>query len=192
MTEVTFGEGPFYTLNKKIARKELPEFGGYGLYATEPIKKGEICWRGVADDNMMEKDIEEVEKWEEEEKENFHHYAYQISKTRMRGVKSTEKDFSIFCNHSCEPTNWFDGNDFEFVASRDIKEGEDITFDYGTSETFDTTIEECLCGAKTCRKYITSSDWKKKELRMKYKGHFAPYIEKMIDEEVLNQDEKKD
>ena len=96
MSEVEFGVGPYYTLNKKITRKALPLFDGFGLFAVEPIKEGEVCWRGCLDENNLEMEIDEVEKWDEEAKENFHHYAYQIGKTRMRCTKDVNLDYSVF------------------------------------------------------------------------------------------------
>ena len=42
-------------------------------------------------------------------------------------------------NHSCDPTCWFTDEDPEvMVACRDIQEGEEITYDYATSETINS------------------------------------------------------
>jgi hypothetical protein len=38
----------------------------------------------------------------------------------------------------------------------------------------------CNCGELNCRGEITASDWKIKELQIKYKGYFSYYVEKKI------------
>jgi uncharacterized protein len=70
------------------------------------------------------------------------------------------------------------------VARRDIKKGEEITYDYATTEANDTKgITNCICKTNLCRKNITKDDWKLKELRERYDGHFLNYIQEMIKEE---------
>lgn len=62
-------------------------------------------------------------------------------------------------NHSCEPNceAWMTGKRIFIHALRDIKEGEELTFDYG----FDVDCYEdhpCLCGRDACVGYIVSRD----------------------------------
>jgi hypothetical protein len=44
-----FGEGPYYALNKKIVRKQIPipdsDEKVYGVFATDFIQEGEVCWK---------------------------------------------------------------------------------------------------------------------------------------------------
>ncbi len=57
-------------------------------------------------------------------------------------------------NHSCEPSTFPVHNEhggYTFVARRDIAADEEITFDYDTTEFFSIAVEQCLCGARTCR-----------------------------------------
>ncbi|MEP2775480.1 MAG: SET domain-containing protein-lysine N-methyltransferase [Luteolibacter sp.] len=64
-------------------------------------------------------------------------------------------------NHSCEPNceAWQTGKRIFIHALKDIKEGEELTFDYG----FDVECYEdhpCLCGRGGCVGYIVSrSQW---------------------------------
>jgi len=58
--------------------------------------------------------------------------------------------FSVLFNHSCDPTAGVRGRSTLF-ALRDIRKGQEITFDYST------TIDEsfwCQCGSKKCRGVI--------------------------------------
>ena len=62
-------------------------------------------------------------------------------------------------NHSCEPNceAWIEGKRIFLYAMRDIKLGEELTFDYG----FDIENHEdhpCLCGKEGCVGYIVSRD----------------------------------
>jgi len=77
-------------------------------------------------------------------------------------------------NHSCQPNSGFDGS-IKLIAIKDIKEGEEICFDYAFSESFMEKFE-CNCGSSRCRKVITQDDWKIKELKEKYADYFSPYL----------------
>ena len=90
-------------------------------------------------------------------------------------------DVSNYMNHSCEPTCWFVQGGPEYtglmVAARDIMPGEEITFDYCTSEDCELSPSwECECGAATCRKRITPLDWQLPELQQRYESHFLDHI----------------
>ncbi|TAN32137.1 SET domain-containing protein [Patescibacteria group bacterium] len=87
-------------------------------------------------------------------------------------------------NHSCDAnTRLID--EVTIVAKRDIEAGGEITLDQGTWNFEDIAYtdnkEPCSCGAKDCRKILTENDWKISSVREKYKGHFHPMIQKMID-----------
>lgn len=58
-------------------------------------------------------------------------------------------------NHSCAPNSAF-GDGLELRAVRPIARGEEITFDYSTTEADLTWRMPCTCGAPACRKTLTS------------------------------------
>lgn len=62
-------------------------------------------------------------------------------------------------NHSCDPNIGLDKN-FNFVAMRNIKRGEELCWDYAYDETNPRFRMECSCGSKKCRKIVTGEDWK--------------------------------
>ena len=81
-----------------------------------------------------------------------------------------------FINHSCEPNCEPDviKNRVWLISTRKIKEGEELSFNYG----FDLDgyeDHECKCGAKKCVGYITAEDnWPKlKKLIAKKKAKKA-------------------
>ena len=62
-------------------------------------------------------------------------------------------------NHSCEPNceAWIIGRKIYIYSLTDIKEGDELTFDYG----FDIECYEdhpCRCGKKGCIGYIVSQE----------------------------------
>ena len=94
-------------------------------------------------------------------------------------------------NHSCDPNAGLNGQIF-LVAMRDIKKGEEVTFDYSMAVSksvgSNTVFEmDCNCGSKNCRKKITEEDWKLPEIRRKYNGYFSQYIQEKINQEKENE-----
>lgn len=65
-----------------------------------------------------------------------------------------------FANHSCEANcfsqKWeVDGDTrIALIAIREIKKGEEITFDYRWEYEYGVTSRECLCAAENCRRKI--------------------------------------
>ena len=71
-------------------------------------------------------------------------------------------DQTRWINHSCEPNAEIeaelDGNGGAWarvVASRPIRAGEEITYDYGFPQEL---AEPCSCGTATCKGWIVDSD----------------------------------
>jgi hypothetical protein len=57
-------------------------------------------------------------------------------------------------NHSCEPNTGVRDNPvggYDFIALKAIVEGEEITFDYATTEYVSVAVKDCLCGTRRCR-----------------------------------------
>ena len=97
-------------------------------------------------------------------------------------------------NHSCEPNCeaiiYGEGDDAEIwiVAVRDIKKGEELSFDYGFDlEDYDD--HPCRCGAANCVGYIVGEDYraelrellaskKKRKKKRRKKGKTAPDTKK--------------
>ena len=87
-------------------------------------------------------------------------------------------------NHSCDANSWL-ADEVLLVAKRDIAVGEEITLDQGTWN-FDETeytvdAEDCTCGSPDCRVRLTENDWKLAEVQKRYRGHFHPLVQAMID-----------
>jgi len=114
----------------------------------------------------------------------------QIEERFVLGPAGTEPEDTDFFNHSCDPNCGFKGQVF-LVAMRDIRAGEEVTFDYcmtvSASVGSDMVFEmDCACGSPHCRKRITELDWMMPELQLRYKGYFSPYIQDKIEKSGEN------
>lgn len=88
-----------------------------------------------------------------------------------------------YLNHSCEPNCYIDFSDLSLRALRDIKQGEELTFNYLTTEYDMAEKFQCRCGSKNCLfeirgfKYLTLME--KKELV----PWLSPYLKRKLQEE---------
>jgi len=169
---------------------------GYCWFAHSDIKKGEtIWWLGDVEYNDITVSIAELEKWPSDKREKWLSLAYMCDENHYKGsdpnkqIQKNEQN-EYFVNHSCDGNAWYNG-DNEIVAMRDIKTGEEITYDYALTECNPKWIlaGKCLCGTKSCRGKVTGNDWKLPELQQKYGYHFLPHILKLI--EKSKQSEKE-
>lgn len=75
-----------------------------------------------------------------------------------------------YINHSCEPNLATKGK-VTFVAIRNIKQGEELTFDYSISEASLWDMK-CKCRSSKCRKIIRGIQY----LPEKYYRKYLPFI----------------
>jgi SET domain-containing protein len=84
-------------------------------------------------------------------------------------------------NHSCDPTlGWAD--DHTLVAIRDIAAGDELTLDYATIVTDPEFVMMCHCDTYRCRQVIEGTDWKIPQLQKRYAGHWAPQVQRLINQ----------
>lgn len=145
---------------------------GRGLFAVEPIAKGEIvCIKGghIFDRPALQELTRTLGPAE-----------IQIAEDLFIGpLNEQEREGSmIFSNHSCEPNIGVQGQ-IVFVALRDVEAGEELTHDWATTDD-DAYEMLCNCGAPSCRKVITGQDWRRKDLQEKYAGYFSWYLAEKI------------
>lgn len=158
-------------LNPKIEVRYRDEHAGYALFCTAPIEEGELIsvWSGrIVSLEALENLPEEYQRHTVQVEEN----CYMTS--------LTPDEPSDFGNHSCDPNAWLEGQ-IVLVARRPIAPGEEVCFDYATSDGTPYDEFTCACGSPICRGRITGDDWKRPELWERYAGHFSPYLQKRID-----------
>jgi SET domain-containing protein len=95
-------------------------------------------------------------------------------------VSDEEREGSmLYSNHSCDANLGLRG-EITFVATRDIRAGEELTHDWCTTDDDDYSVE-CKCGAPNCREILTGKDWQRPELQKRYAGYFSTYLAKKIE-----------
>lgn len=94
-------------------------------------------------------------------------------------VTDEERESSmLYSNHSCDANLGMRG-EITFIAMRDVRAGEELTHDWGTTDDDDYSVE-CKCGAANCRKILTGKDWQRPDLQKKYAGYFSAYLARKI------------
>ena len=69
----------------------------------------------------------------------------------------------LFLNHSCDPNGYIDTADRTFRALRNIAAGEEITFNYLTTEAKLAAPFKCSCGASNCFGQIRGYDVRRED-----------------------------
>lgn len=147
-------------INEGIARHRAKQkkyrlkgsaLSGYGIFASQSIKKGEIIFggEGMAQRIISKKFVDAH--WNEKQKTDFKHYAYPISKEVYILWDENPVNWAPQ-NHSCDANTAYIG--LNVVAIRNIAEGEELTLDYALF--LDQNIEPfaCTCGSSNCREIV--------------------------------------
>jgi len=153
-------------LNKKVQKKKTKN-RGYGLFAIKAIKKGEIIWK--MDDSCK------ILPFSPEVKKKYPR-VFQWGNHYVLGDNDSD-----YMNHSCDPTCWW-GSDTTLIARRDIKTGEEITYDYSSSDVEPDWVAkwECSCGAKNCRKRIKNKDCLRADFQKLHGEHLPSWTKEFI------------
>jgi hypothetical protein len=155
---------------------------GIGVFAVRNIKRGAKIADGVADE-----DFEPLVSWRE-----FRAYDAKVQSKVMAFCIGTPEGFlpppdndfdklSIewYLNHSCEGNCGFD-SEGDFVALRNISEGEEICYDYALIETNPQFSMRCECGGAKCRQSVTGTDWKNEDFVAKHREYMHPRLRRLL------------
>jgi len=161
---------PSSYLSSKLEGRPKADGSGNGIFAIEPIKKGELAavFGGV------------VYEWDA--------FIHLPDRERSLCIQVEDRHFLVpehiaegdYVNHSCTPNAGLSGQ-IGLVAMRDIKVGEEVCFDYAMSDTMPYDEFECACGSTNCRGKVTGNDWQLPELQKRYAGYFSPHVQRRID-----------
>lgn len=128
---------------KKLYTKKS-SIHGKGIYTASYIKKGEfiafIEGKKVRHVSSSKEDARKIDLY------------YGISKSTWL---DPGKNIWRFFNHSCDPNTAIVGTK-KLIALKNIKPNEEIFFDYSMTDGDLFWEMPCKCGAKNCRKIITS------------------------------------
>ena len=132
-----------------------------GIFAKTDIPKGTkiIEYVGEIISNK------EADKRADRDDKNGTVYLFELDKKRTIDG-DVDYNTAKYINHTCDPnceTEEDDGHIW-IIAMRDIKKGEELSYDYGFD--YDVGIEHpCKCGTENCRLYIVAEDQHKKMIK---------------------------
>mmetsp|Transcript_12077 Transcript_12077/g.36829 ORF Transcript_12077/g.36829 Transcript_12077/m.36829 type:complete len:650 (-) Transcript_12077:702-2651(-) len=142
---------------KKAVRFGKSRIHGYGLYAIEAIEEKEYVTEYIGE--VIRNSIADVRESRYQRQGMGDSYMFRVSSDAV--VDATLHGAPArYVNHSCEPNVDAMIVDVEqqkkivFYSKRSIAQGEEITYDYKFEFEEDEAKIPCLCGAKTCRKFL--------------------------------------
>jgi len=146
---------------------------GKGVFTDKAFKKGEVIGKSKGKlytrEQLLKKDSWALD------------HSLQIGENLYMGPANDVEDF---VNHSCNPNSGHKirGKSAKLVAIKDIKKGDEITFDYSTTMYNSGEEMKCYCGNKKCRKLIKDFNHLPKKIRKKYidMGIVPKYIIKKL------------
>lgn len=145
---------------------------GAGLFTTEFIPQGELVWELLTPTMSLQ----EAEALTGKALADYKHFGFQCGVDRF----CSPSDESREMNHSCDPNTWWADNN-SLVARRDILAGEEITYDYSTTE-IDSSFELlCRCGSTLCRKQVSGLDYKDPEWQQRYGLNLPTHVLQAIE-----------
>jgi hypothetical protein len=155
---------------------------GVGVFAVPNLMKGQKVADGIA-----EEDFRDLIPWT-----SFESYDIDVREKIMDFCIGTPEGFippeeldfnklSIewYLNHSCDGNCGFNEHG-DFVAIREIEQGEELTYDYGLAESNPNFTMKCVCGSKNCRKTITGNDWKDEDFQARNREHMLPHLRRLM------------
>lgn len=127
----------------KLVVKETGKYGK-GVFAGEDIKKGQKIYILSGPTMTTKKFAEMVNSGNENIDDPL-----QVGKRTYIDLDKISRTF----NHSCNPTTGIRKRS-EMFALREIKKGEELTYDYSSVVAPTEFRMKCYCGAKDCRKIV--------------------------------------
>ena len=147
----------------KLYKIKKSNIDNKGLYASKNIKAKQIVihYKGKL---VTKKEVEKNPKFDNDKAI----YLFNVN-NRYDLDGDFEYNDARLINHSCNPNCEVDGKGLKLwiFALRDIKKGEELSYDYGFGYDKDYKQFVCKCGANNCVGYIVreGSRWRIKKAR---------------------------
>ena len=159
----------FNLLTNLAEARETPG-KGHGSFAVRPIPAGTfvVCFGGTP--------------------LSFEEFSSHNADRRSRSIQvdhdlvilgPPEREPGDSINHSCDPNLGLVAA-IRLVARRDIAVGEELTYDYATSDSVPYDEFDCACASPTCRGTVRGTDWTRDAIQVANAGWFSPYLARRI------------
>ncbi len=90
-------------------------------------------------------------------------------------------------NHSCDANAHIDFQALSLRASRKIEKGEEIAYNYFTTDYENEDVFDCHCGAKNCKKRTTGFKGLTLEQKIEIRERLSPFLFKKLEEILASQ-----
>lgn len=153
---------------------------GIGIFAARDILRGEVIAEGI-----HESDYKCIIPWKNiknldlDTKNRIYSYCIGTPEGFFPPPNNSFNELSIewYMNHSCRGNIGFDENG-DFITIRNVKKGDELTYDYALAESNPDFEMKCLCNSPNCRKRITGNDWMAEEFRKRNLNYMLPNLRK--------------
>jgi SET domain-containing protein len=156
--------------------------GGVGVFAVRDIEEGEKVADGIS-----EEDFHALVSWD---------FLFRCNEAIQRKVMAfcvgtpsgfvpppnfdfNKLSIEWYLNHSCDGNCGFN-DDGDFAAIRNVREGEELSYDYALVESNPRFSMRCECRSKHCRHVITGNDWKDEDFIAENRDHMHPHLRRLI------------
>lgn len=158
-------------LSPKLAVQSCPDKPGLGVFAVEAVEPGELIavWGGRIVSRTEAAALPPGER----------RYVVQVEEAQYL-APLIPIDAAEYVNHCCQPNTGLVGQ-ITLAALRRIEPGEEITFDYATTDSSDFLGFSCACAKSPCRGMVAPDDWRRADVQATNCGHFSPYLQRRID-----------
>ncbi|KAL3513728.1 hypothetical protein ACH5RR_026445 [Cinchona calisaya] len=144
---------------RKYARLKSIKCGkkGYGLQLVEDVSEGQFLIEYVGE--VLDMNAHEARQRDYAVKGHKHFYFMTLNGSEVIDA-CAKGNLGRFINHSCDPNcrteKWMINGEvcIGIFALRNIKKGEEVTFDYNYVRVFGAAAKKCICGSSQCRGYI--------------------------------------
>ncbi|MCK5026408.1 MAG: SET domain-containing protein [Nanoarchaeota archaeon] len=97
--------------------------------------------------------------------------------------EATDSDaLENFLNHSCKPNGYIEFQDLTYRALRPIKKGEELTFNYNTTEWDMGKGFQCQCEYNSCYGQITGFKYLTHKQQKELEPLLSPFLKKKLKE----------
>ncbi|XP_042475945.1 histone-lysine N-methyltransferase ASHH2-like isoform X2 [Macadamia integrifolia] len=130
---------------------------GHGLQLLEDVYEGQFLIEYIGE--VLDSHAYEARQRAYASKGQKHFYFMTLNGSEIIDA-CAKGNLGRFINHSCEPNcrteKWMVNGEIciGLFAIRNIKKGEEVTFDYNYVRVYGAAAKKCVCGSSVCRGYI--------------------------------------